>query len=242
MHNSTQIYVKQTSLFGETESISSLEVSPVNHSVWQENEKVPMMIATSGLKCLEQYERFVPAGSWARTFSGLLIGTMDWYSNRCALTWKVKGTQYNRIYFQLAVSAHPTKEKEYGLLPTVQTQGLKTCEKGKTVFYDVNLLPTPRTADVEGGTVKDVKMEKGNFYRTNSQGIRWGVKLRDVVESGLLKTPTVLDATPDAVLQTGKRSQLNHRFVMEMMGFPPDWTELPFLSCGKNLLKEEEIQ
>src|SRR5690606_3428929 len=26
---------------------------------------------------------------------------------------------------------------------------------------------------------------------------------------------------------TGKTSQLNHRFVMEMMGYPPDWCDLP---------------
>ena len=28
----------------------------------------------------------------------------------------------------------------------------------------------------------------------------------------------------------GKTSQLNPQFVAEMMGFPPNWTELPFLS------------
>jgi hypothetical protein len=34
--------------------------------------------------------------------------------------------------------------------------------------------------------------------------------------------------------QTGQNSQLNPLFVAEMMGFPPDWTVLPFLSGGKN--------
>jgi len=29
-------------------------------------------------------------------------------------------------------------------------------------------------------------------------------------------------------LTTSKTSQLNPRFVAEMMGFPPNWTELPF--------------
>jgi hypothetical protein len=32
----------------------------------------------------------------------------------------------------------------------------------------------------------------------------------------------------------GQASQLNPRFVAEMMGFPPDWTELPFQSGDKN--------
>jgi len=30
--------------------------------------------------------------------------------------------------------------------------------------------------------------------------------------------------------EIGTTSQLNHLFVLEMMGFPPNWTELPFLN------------
>ena len=40
----------------------------------------------------------------------------------------------------------------------------------------------------------------------------------------------------------GSNSQLNPRFVAEMMGFPPDWTELPFLSTETNLSKPMETQ
>ena len=40
----------------------------------------------------------------------------------------------------------------------------------------------------------------------------------------------------------GKTSQLNPRFVMEMMGFPPDWTELPFLNGETSQSKQEETQ
>jgi hypothetical protein len=59
----------------------------------------------------------------------------------------------------------------------------------------MGMLPTPRTADAEGGCVKNVQMENGNYFRTNKEGVRWGVKLRDVVESGMLPTPTVMDST-----------------------------------------------
>ena len=38
----------------------------------------------------------------------------------------------------------------------------------------------------------------------------------------------------DVYAQRGKTSQLNPRFVSEMMGFPVDWTVLPFLNGGKN--------
>jgi hypothetical protein len=171
---------------------------------------------------------------------------------KCKLTWKLKGTKSNRMYFQLAPSTPRTGGIEFGLLPT------------------------PRTVDVEGGKANNVQLENGSYYRENLKGVRWGVKLRDVVENNLLPTPTSnemgsvkkrgnggeslrvkinnLLPTPVAsdhnsrgpmenwsgtsdlvsVMHTasggefGKTSQLNPRFVAEMMGFPPNWTELPF--------------
>ena len=78
-----------------------------NHTPLQGNEKERQMTDTSGRKCLGQFERYNRAGSWAKTFSALLIGTGDWYSRRCKLTWKLKGTKYNRMYFQLAPSTPP---------------------------------------------------------------------------------------------------------------------------------------
>jgi hypothetical protein len=38
----------------------------------------------------------------------------------------------------------------------------------------------------------------------------------------------------------GTRSHLSPRFVAEMMGFPPNWTELPFLNGELNPLKDTE--
>jgi hypothetical protein len=38
----------------------------------------------------------------------------------------------------------------------------------------------------------------------------------------------------------GSFSPLNPRFVAEMMGFPPNWTELPFLNGEQNQLKVTE--
>lgn len=39
---------------------------------------------------------------------------------------------------------------------------------------------------------------------------------------------------PGAILRTGQTGQLSPHFVLEMMGFPPDWTELPFLNGETN--------
>jgi hypothetical protein len=40
----------------------------------------------------------------------------------------------------------------------------------------------------------------------------------------------------------GTRSQLNPRFVAEMMGFPHNWTELPFQNGERNPSKDMETQ
>ena len=41
---------------------------------------------------------------------------------------------------------------------------------------------------------------------------------------------------------TGKTSQLNPRFVAEMMGYPPNWTELPFLNGETKASKDMATQ
>ncbi|MDE5944707.1 MAG: hypothetical protein K2G93_03880 [Rikenella sp.] len=87
------------------------------------------------------------------------------------------------------------------LLPTAQTQGLKRCENGRSVFYPTDLLPTPTASDHQSPG-------------THGTG---GKDLRTTVSS-----------------RTGNNSRLNPRFVAEMMGFPPDWTVLPFLAGEAN--------
>ena len=47
----------------------------------------------------------------------------------------------------------------------------------------------------------------------------------------------VMDINPN-----GKTSQLSVQFVEEMMGFPKNWTELPFLNGDKNQSKPTETQ
>lgn len=72
---------------------------------------------------------------------------------------------------------------------------------------------------------------------------------------GLLPTPLAQDSkqkenSPSQqhkkelaiIVAGGSGFQLNPRFVMEMMGFPPNWTELPFQNGAKNPSKPEETQ
>ena len=114
----------------------------------------------------------------------------------------------------------------------------------------VRLLPTPNAREADKYSKK---------YNPNSQ---MGTALTAMAVNGLLPTPAARDYQPSVSPQAlkrkngkmrtdalcnlpvmlgehhsqngGKTSQLNPLFVAEMMGFPPDWTVLPFQSGGRN--------
>lgn len=194
--------------------------------------------------CLEQFGRYDQHGSWARMFPALLVGMEGWFSRRCRLTWKLKGTKYNRLYFQLAVSTLPTEGIECGLLPapTVmytredwtledidkkrkevkentnsRTDGMKTGNGfGLNLSQVARMLPTPTaSSDAKGGcTRKEAKRQNDTLAHSIH---------------GMMGEP-------------GKTSQLNPRFVAEVMGFPPDWLELPFQNTELNQSKPTAMQ
>lgn len=98
------------------------------------------------------------------------------------------------------------------------------------------LLPTPNAAEGEKYTTR---------YNPESQ---MGKELTSMAVNGLLPTPVAScqntgcskkqrNGRPRTsqlnhlfASRTGHASQLNPRYVREMMGFPPGWTELPFLA------------
>jgi hypothetical protein len=255
--------------------------SLANHIHQQEKDLAKRMTDTSGLKCLESFEKFNRPGLWAKMFSGLLIGQEGWYSTKCNLTWKLKGTKYNRMYFQLYPSMRPTEEIEFGLLPTVTTMdstsataNMKSTQVKEGSMHSVTLaraltmgmLPTPTVAD--GGKVP-CKANYGQISLANHPSIV-GYPTRPKMQkdrkgldgSKMLNIPTASDKNGGCTrtnqkLQlgsslvnqmhgmlerpAGKTSQLNPHFVMEMMGFPTDWTLLPFLNGEESQSKPEEM-
>ena len=244
---------------GEQTTLFSQGDSRANHTRPLESEKERRTSAIYGRRCLEQFERLPLVGSWAKTFSGLLIGTEVWSSKRCKLTWKLKGTKYNRTYFQLQVSTLPTKDIGSGLLLTptsvmtvedpkdMRARAEKNGYKNGTQYGSLasqvvyGFLPTPSSRDWKGRTNPGVKKEgSGNIY---------GETLPDTVHrmQGLLPTPATRDfkgerskealqkagrdetnSLPDAFATTGETSQLNPRFVLEMMGFEPKHCDSAF--------------
>ena len=88
-------------------------------------------------------------------------------------------------------------------------------------------LPTPIAGDWKGQLRKDgtVSMLSGK------------------ATLGELPNPNIpFQNSTDTQIQDGKPSQLNPLFVAEMMGFPPDWTILPFQNGEKNPLEDTETQ
>jgi hypothetical protein len=101
------------------------------------------------------------------------------------------------------------------------------------------LLPTPTTQETPHYEAE--LTETGR--RVASNGNSHSLNLADHAIRGLLPTPIARDlkgctgenrqsdSVPDYIKrQTGAASQLNPLFVAEMMGFPPNWTVLPFQS------------
>jgi hypothetical protein len=256
-----------------------------NHSALPGKEKAQMMNATCGAKCYEQFKRLNPNMSSQKMSLVSRILMADWYSSRCALTWKMKGTKFSRLLFQLQPKTHRTEEidvglllptpkameapsaswenrkpnskfkpgvtltdlKVWGMLPTPKAREAPDClseRKRHTPSMEslavMGMLPTPNTCDAKTANNKDNHDVKRGY-------------LRGFASMGMLPTPQAQEGEKITGLEnqdsmtkrvrqiTGKTSQLNPRFVAEMMGFPPNWTELPFQSGEQNQSKDMEM-
>lgn len=194
--------------------MSSPEVFPASLFLAPDSERERKMTATSGRKCYERYGRFSPIGLLVKTLlessqwynpavklrwdvknlcserlteKEYCIGR-NTLSKQCVTTLNVKDISSNRLLFRLVPSERRTEETVSSLLPTVQTQGLKVCnENGKTTFYPVGLLPTPRAVEVVEHPMKAAARTKD----------RTGTKLNNLSSGatfGLLPTPNAREA------------------------------------------------
>lgn len=206
---------KQTSQSGTARSMFSLEDSPANLSPLLAEERERTITATSGHRCFERYGRYTPLGSLVKT----LLASRRWWSPAKSLRWdaqtifskrityterkadspstksvqtsKPKDIPSNRLLFQLVPSEHRTEETVFGLLPTVQTQGLKQCnKKGKTEFVPLDLLPTPNAMDIAH---KDMEINERGRRNPKKGKTDHSLGLEDMAVAQLLPTPTALD-------------------------------------------------
>lgn len=206
---------KQTSQSGTARSMFSQEDSPANLSPSLAEERERTITATSGHRCFERYGRYTPLGSLVK----MLLASRRWWSPAKSLRWdaqtifskrityierkadspstksvqtsKPKDIPSNRLLFQLVPSEHRTEETESGLLPTVQTQGLKQCnKKGKTEFVPLDLLPTPNAMDIAH---KDMEINERGRRNPKKGKTDHSLGLEDMAVAQLLPTPTALD-------------------------------------------------
>lgn len=237
MQNSMRTYARQTLLFGEDELTSLQAVSPASRSRSRASAKARRTTATSGRKCCGLFGLFDLDGSWARTFSELLIGRNEWSSSRCVLTWRRRDMRFNRTLYRLAVSALPTEGTDAGLSGTL----LKT-----PCAFDATTI-TPKKNPVPGnsgclaqeimcgyaarrGLLPTVQTQ-GSKQCKNGKTVFMPLSLLPTRRASKITGGDRADFSPSLPGQRhGKTSQLNPLFVAEMMGFPVDWTVLPFLN------------
>ena len=165
------------------------------------------------------------------------------------------GTGYGLLQDEhKAMNARINAEKT--LLPTVMTQGLKISnEKGAGGVHPAGFAPTPMSTEVRHERrVRELKEAGGDTLHSRVNGETRPNGLMDYLDfHGVLPTPTAScqnvgcpKARKDGTLRTGQlnhllayrtghASQLNPRYVAEMMGFPSGWTESPFLAGGRSL-------
>jgi hypothetical protein len=183
------------------------------------------------------------------------------------MIWKGKAMQYNRFLFLLQVSAHRTKDKEFGLLLTPTTKedpvNLEKFKKRMEKYPNgttmpnlatqvMGMLPTPSALDWISARKPETYILAKERHKKN--GVSLQNPLKQMAVMGMLPTPTTRDAkgienSPSqkgkfrlaADLGDGTTSQLNPHFVGEMMGFPENWTESPFLNGEKNQSKPTEM-
>lgn len=208
---------KQTSQSGTAKSMFSQEDSPANLSPSLAEERERTITATSGHRCFERYGRYTQLGSLVKT----LMESRRWWSPAKSLKWdaqtifskrityterkadspstksvqtsKPKDIPSNRLLFQLVPSEHLTEETEFGLLPTVQTQGLKQCnKKGKTEFVPLDLLPTPNAMDIAH---KDMEINERGRRNPKKGKTDHSLGLEDMAVAKLLPTPCSIEAT-----------------------------------------------
>lgn len=208
---------KQTSQSGTAKSMFSQEDSPANLSPSLAEERERTITATSGHRCFERYGRYTQLGSLVKT----LMESRRWWSPAKSLRWdaqtifskrityterkadspstksvqtsKPKDIPSNRLLFQLVPSEHRTEETEFGLLPTVQTQGLKQCnKKGKTEFVPLDLLPTPNAMDIAH---KDMEINERGRRNPKKGKTDHSLGLEDMAVAKLLPTPCSIEGT-----------------------------------------------
>lgn len=162
----------------------------------------------------------------------------------------VKDIPSSRCLFRLVPSVPRTEGTVSGLLPTpiasdFKVRGPGSQQKGLPEIIREMLLPTPTATEIRHRQrVERWKRQGRTSMHETEDGEKNPNGLTDFLDfHGLLPTLEHIGrkgknprqgGLPDFFAQTGRSFQLNPLFVAEMMGFPVNWTVLPFLPGGSS--------
>ena len=188
-------------------------------------------------------------------------------SRPSAVILSVKDIPSSRCLFRLVPSVPRTEGTAYGLLPTPMARdysprGPNCLQKGLPEIIREMLLPTPTATEIHHRQrVERWKRQGRVSMHETEDGEKNPNGLTDFLDfHGLLPTPTARDwkgaptlenfkrkgknphqgSLPDFFARAGRSFQLNPLFVAEMMGFPVNWTVLPFLPGGSSPSRDME--
>jgi hypothetical protein len=150
-------------------------------------------------------------------------------------------------------SNHQLHISKDGVAKPIRESGMKGNSNLYATLQVRGLIPTPTAFDYN--TPRKPETFKKAQERHKAKGVNLQNPLKQMAAMGMLPTPvageyrdtgegvktgnfkqmnltrTIAKDNPEWI---GKNSQLNPRFVAEMMGFPPNWTELPFQNGETN--------
>lgn len=197
------------------------------------------------------YENFLPTPVSSDATTGAIIGKNDKFVitktgmprkiNQNGTDGSVGLARLGKLGMLLTPTAQDFKRRG----PNSKQQGLSNTENW------TELLPTPRVSGKESYETRAKRKGHKTAMSYLESNIEYRMKMfptptsNDAGNSTLPKNQVNRGSLPGEILRnqtTGKTSQLNPRFVMEMMGFPPDWTELPFLNSETKVSKQEGMQ
>ena len=177
-------------------------------------------------------------------------------SRPSAVILSVKDIPSSRYLFRLVPSVPRTEGTVSGLLPTpiasdFKVRGPGSQQKGLPESIREMLLPTPTATEIHHWQrVERWKRQGRTSMHETEDGEKNPNGLTDFLDfHGLLPTLEHIGrkgknprqgGLPDFFAQTGRSFQLNPLFVAEMMGFPVNWTVLPFLPGGSSPSRDME--
>lgn len=199
----TYMRLMQTDWVGLDKSILCAQDSPVNPSLSRAREPPTQTTAISGRKCAALLHSRDALGSLAKT----LLGSSQWHSILCSLTWKVMASPRGRLLFRLVPKELCTEGTASGLLPTATA-----------VSYGSN----------QGGAAGRVGKVRPSLETLARQGLLPTLAARDHKSDSC--TPEFREKrdamTMGKTLPWTMGGLLNPRWCEGFMGFPPGWTEL----------------